>query len=79
MMTPNEIDKMQKESEYEAMQDRINKLEIEVAELKKTRTCISLREYNELVEGLEQYEKIEELKPIAEMMKRHIDKFNVWA
>lgn len=79
MMTPNEIDKMQKESEYEAMQDKINKLEAEIVELKETRTCISLREYHDLVEGLEQYEKIKELKPVAEMMKRHIDKLNVWA
>ena len=62
----------------EEMQNRINQLETEIQELKKQKTIISLKEYHDLIDGLETYNKIPELNPITEMMKREIDKLTVW-
>lgn len=62
----------------EETQNKINELEIKIAELEKP-TIISLREYHDLINGLEKYKEIKELKPIAEMIERQINKLNVWA
>lgn len=62
----------------EDIKDSINILEQKITELENEKTVISLREYHELIKGLDEYEKIKELKPIAEIMKRAIDKLTVW-
>lgn len=72
--------------EIEDIDNRISKIELGFKDLKNNyldfkneKTIISLKEYYELINNLKEYKEIRELKPIAEMMEREINKLTVWA
>ena len=75
--TKEELDKL-KEIEEEHQKEN-GSLRIEINKLNNEKTCVSVREYYELLDGLKSYKNIKELKPIAEIMEREINRLNIWA
>ena len=43
------------------------------------KTIISLNEYNKLLEDLEKYKRIKEIKPLAEAIERELKLLTIWA
>lgn len=69
MMTPNEIDKMQKEVEYESLKEKVEKIsnELDTYPIKlndKKTITISLEEYKELLIIKGKYEELKKQQPL---------------
>lgn len=69
MMTPNEIDKMQKEVEYESLKEKVEKIsnELDTYPVKlndKETITISLEEYKELLIIKGKYEELKKQQPL---------------